>query len=536
MTKKNLLSWQNFFALIVFLVGLIVCQYTGNRGIYPIDSFGHYDSGYRILNGEHPFRDYWIVSGFFIDYLQSIIFYLFGFSWQSYLLNASLLNGLASLIFYLLLKRIGLDFKISFFYAICFSILAYPSSGTPFVDHHSTFLSFISIMMLIYALKTNRKIFWVLIPTFLFLAFLSKQVPATYLFFTTILVIFFHLTHQKSEEIIKIFLTLFFTSLILLLCLLIFLKFIGVDKEIFLKQYILYPSSIGEERYGSISYNFKNIFLNFKFIYLSVFFLIFFTFWNLKNKYFYKDLNFKMFVICLFTFLTLVHHIILTKNQIFIFFLIPFILGFAHIQLENLNFQYKNYFKFILIFFCILMTLKYHLRFNIERKFHELNNVNFKNSVDPLELDKKFIGLKWISPKSINKKFIISEIDFLKRFRNILLNDKNKKIVITNYSIFSVITDENVSGYSRWYTRDGSAFPVNDNDFVQDYKNLIISFLKKKEIKNIYILPDVSEKNLSNYLDSKCYYVTEIELKIKKFEINNECDELFLWKKNKKNI
>ena len=34
--------------------------------------------------------------------------------------------------------------------SICFSILAYPTSGTPFVDHHSAFLSLLTIYVLIF--------------------------------------------------------------------------------------------------------------------------------------------------------------------------------------------------------------------------------------------------------------------------------------------------------------------------------------------------------------------------------------------------
>ena len=149
MTQMKLFSWDRFLALVIFLFGVLICQYTGNRGVFPIDSFSHFDSGYRILNGEHPFKDYWIVSGFFIDYLQSIIFYFLGINWQTYLLNASLLNGFVSLLVYFLFNNLGLNFKLSFFYAICFSILAYPSSGTPFVDHHSALLSVIAIIFLL---------------------------------------------------------------------------------------------------------------------------------------------------------------------------------------------------------------------------------------------------------------------------------------------------------------------------------------------------------------------------------------------------
>ena len=162
MTQMKLFSWSRFLALIIFLFGVMICQYTGNRGVFPIDSFGHFDSGFRILNGEHPFKDYWIVSGFFIDYLQSIIFYIFGITWQTYLLNASLLNGCVSLLVYYLFYNLGLNIKLSFFYAICFSILAYPSSGTPFVDHHSALLSLVAIIFLIKAISTNKLYLWFL--------------------------------------------------------------------------------------------------------------------------------------------------------------------------------------------------------------------------------------------------------------------------------------------------------------------------------------------------------------------------------------
>ena len=65
--------------LILFLLffSLIINQYYGNRGIFPLDSFSHFDSGFRILLGEYPFRDYWIISGPFVDYLQAIFFYFF---------------------------------------------------------------------------------------------------------------------------------------------------------------------------------------------------------------------------------------------------------------------------------------------------------------------------------------------------------------------------------------------------------------------------------------------------------------------------
>ena len=207
--------------------------------------------------------------------------------------------------------------------------------------------------------------------------------------------------------------------------------------------------------------------------------------------------------------------------------MIPFVIGFAHIGLNNINIKYKKFLSFTLIFFTLLTTLKYHYRFNVERKFHELNNVQFSQAIKGEELDKKFIGLKWITPNFINNKNIDSEIIFLKRFQEILLLDESNKIVLTNFSFFSVITDDNVSGYSRWYPGDNSAFPNKKNKFATEFKNLIISIIQKKKIQTIYVLPDIGEKNLVDYIDPKCLNRKELEFKIIKYEINIKCDDLF---------
>ena len=43
--------------VIIFTFAVLICHYSGNRGIFPIDSLGHFDNGYRILLGDHPFKD-----------------------------------------------------------------------------------------------------------------------------------------------------------------------------------------------------------------------------------------------------------------------------------------------------------------------------------------------------------------------------------------------------------------------------------------------------------------------------------------------
>ena len=74
----KLISKEKIFILILFLFSLSVNQYYGNKGVFPLDSFSHFDTGFRVLMGEYPFRDYWIVEGAILDYLQSVFFYIFG--------------------------------------------------------------------------------------------------------------------------------------------------------------------------------------------------------------------------------------------------------------------------------------------------------------------------------------------------------------------------------------------------------------------------------------------------------------------------
>ena len=200
-------------------------------------------------------------------------------------------------------------------------------------------------------------------------------------------------------------------------------------------QYINYPGSIGTNRLEDVNFNFKNLFIDFKFIYLSFFILTYLIFLNsLKEKFYYK-INFKFFLILFFF---LIFHILLTKNQIFIFFLIPLLCGLAHSELiKQKSNNIKSYIKYILIILCIGTTLKYHIRFNIERKFHELNDVNFSYSVNASQLDKKFVGLKWITPGTTSQKSAQSQLEYFIGVKNLLRNDKIKNYYYKLLNIFS---------------------------------------------------------------------------------------------------
>lgn len=523
--NKKLFS-DKIISILVFLIALSFNQYFGNRGVFPIDSFGFFDSGFRVLNGEYPFKDYWVVSGPFIDLSQAFWFYIFDVNWQSYIFNASFLNGILALLTYQLLIKFNLSQRYSFFYTVSLAILAYPVSGTPFVDQHSTFLSLIAIFLLILAIKTEEKIFWFLIPFALGLAFLSKQVPSTYLGLSIFCLILFNFFHNKKKYFLDTFIILFVSSIIFLSIFLSFFYLNEISFQSFINQYINYPREIGASRYLEYNFTFKNIFLDFKFIHLIYILLLILNINKLfQNKNFYKTINFKLFLISSLLFFSLALHQILTKNQIYIFFLIPLFSAFFHIEIMNQKIKYKKHIIILLISFCIFVTLKYNQRFNIERKFHELNNVDFNNSIDAELIDTKFKGLKWITPEKKTKKKLQEEIETIKKIKKILKQDDRKKMLISNYSIFSVLLDESTNSPTRWYPGDSTGFPKTSDKSFKIYKNFLIKHIKKKKIEVAYVISDVREDNLVNYLSPECLEKTIISKDLTSYLINKNCDD-----------
>ena len=132
---------RNFYIFFLIISSFFFTFYYGFIGIFPIDSFLIYDAGFKILNGNHPFKDYWSITGPILDYIQFIFFKIFGVNWASYVLHAAVINFLVTFTFFYFFLKIGIKTYLSFIYSLSVSILAYPSAGTPFMDHHAVFFS-----------------------------------------------------------------------------------------------------------------------------------------------------------------------------------------------------------------------------------------------------------------------------------------------------------------------------------------------------------------------------------------------------------
>ena len=510
---------NKFFIFILFVFSIAINQYYGNKGAFPMDSFHFFDSGYKVLNGETPFIDYWLVKGPLLDYVQAIFFYFFGVSWQSYVLHASLINAILTIFTFIVLKNYNLKSFYCFFYSLLFSILAYPSSGTPFIDHHSAFFSLLGIYSFLLVIKNNNKLYWYLMPIFFGFGFFSKQVPTSYIIIllSFILILFFII--KKNLNNIKYlligasaFVAVVFT----------FGIFQGIDFSSFLVQHFLYPRTIGAERFSNLEISYNNIIENFILIYLSA---IPFVYENIKriffNKKYIKENDFYVFLSLIIFTISLIFHQLLTKNQIFIFFLIPILAAFSHISLLKMKTNLKNSLCILIIFLSVFSTYKYHSRYNEGRKFHELKNVDFNLTVEAKNIDKKLSGLNWITPQFHDNPE--KEIKLINQVKNILEKDKRTKILITNYPFYSVILNQKILSPSRIYTGDGTTHPIKGNKYAEKYKELMHNLILKNNVSVIYKTNIANHEFNFHYIDSykHCYEKKIISKQLTEYDLEN---------------
>ena len=511
-------SLKFLYPFLLLILSVSVNNYYGSIGVFPVDSFAFFDSAYSINQGIVPFRDYWVMNGPIVDLIQSIFFRLLGTNWTAYLLHASLINAFFAITTYYFFKNLGLDSHKSLFYSILVSILTYPNVGVPFPDHHSIIFSIIGFYVLSFALSTNKYTYWLLLPIPFFIGFFSKQVPAVYFFL--LLVVFFIFYFSKREKIKQIG-ALAISSIILIFFVFLFLNFNKIVIKDFIVQYFLFPQTIGQHRINNLDLNFYffKLISDLKFISLAV--IIYMT--VIVNKYFIKKKEYKFtsilkFVLFLSIIIISITHQILTKNQNFIFFLIPIILGITHSELLNKENKYKFFIYFLLIL-SFLTTTKYHLRFNVERKFMELENIDKKNYQNAEKLSKNLKGLKWVTPEHRNNRE--EEIELLIDSINYLKNNTQKKIILTEYQF--ILTEINYKIYSpnRWYTMDGISYPLRDNKYYEYYREFYKKALIRNKIDTVFTIIPMNSRDIEFFFENNCINTSKINKILYKHNIKN---------------
>jgi len=165
----------------------------------------------------------------------------------------------------------------------------------------------------------------------------------------------------------------------------------------------------------------------------------------------------------------------------------------------------------------IFTTIKYHLRFNQNKKFMELVNADFSKTINAEILDEKLNGLKWISPYYIEDPNY--EINLLNQIKNIIISDKSNKIIVSDYQILPAITNTRLFAPNKWF--DLLSVPDKKNEYFFIYKNFFIKKLKEQKVQTIYLVGQGQMNFLNQFLDKKdCLKVEHFNEISKRIRIN----------------
>ena len=494
--------------LLLFILSTyayLVNWYSANIGVLPIDTFGFMDSSNSVLKGHLPIRDFWIFTGLLLDYMGAFFLKVFGNNWNSYLAHSSFMNIVATLGLFFFLKELKLKLKYIFFYSVSFATLCYPLIGTPFAYVHAYIFSLLLILNLIIAINNKNGFLWFIFPYICFFAFLSMQTPTAFILLTAIIFLIYYFFKNKDVKNLKFFIYGCVS------CLILFCLFLYITKTPlinFIYQYILFPLTIGEGRIVSddAAYvelidqlNLKRLFGDFKFIHFFLLPLIFFSLKN-KSKISEQD-NIINWMIILST-LAFIFNQLITANQIYIFSLIPVLAGVLHYNLDKLNFDIKI--SYLIILLVLFATIKFHYRFNIDRKFLDLESVKKDNAISASEIHVNLKNLKWLS-RYDNPE---NELKVLKQALKIVDKDDRNLTLITHYNFMSTVLNKNFFLLNRWYLWDNNTHPTENHKYFDFYKSLVNKNIKSNNVEVIYLLGQKNEiifDEIKNYFTDVCF-------------------------------
>jgi len=515
---------NKIYLIFLGIFSLTINQFFANKGVFPIDSFLIFDPAFYITSGYHPFKDYWLITGPFLDYIQSLFFLIFGISWFSYALHASVVNMAIALFSFHFLINIGLKNYYALLYSLGVSILAYPPIGTPFIDHHSVIFSVMALYSFSLGILRKKNIFLFFTPFFLVISFFSKQIPSPHLLVLFIIFTFICFFFTKSLNK-KNLIYLIFGSLFCFLLIFVIFAINQIPINNFLIQYIFYPLSLGVERIDKLSIDFKNTITQFKFIYFALIPLAFcgLILFIKKRKNLIEINDTIISFLFLFSAGIFIYCQLLTKNQILIFFLIPIFLGCSHAYI--LKYLNKKYIVYLILIVFVFSLTKYHLRFNHNKKFMELVNANFDLAVNASQIDSRFGKLRWITPDYMKNPN--EEIRLLVEVKNILSEEKEKKIIVTDYQFFSSFLKNDYPSPNKWYDR--LSVPSDKSKYYPIYRDFFLRKLNNNKIKHIFFIGK-NKHNMSFFRElsykNKCIIPRKINGLLTEFDIN-QCEKVF---------
>ena len=522
MKIKSIFTKDNsaIYILFLILISFSINQYYAFIGVLPVDSFSTFNSGYDLLNGSIPFKDYWIIKGPVLDIIQAIYFKFFGVSWFSYSLHSSTFNSIFALSTFFTLRKFDLEINYSFLYSTFASILMYPTYGIPFTDHSTAIFCILSIYCLCIAIRSENNIYWFFIPILLFLGFFSKQTPIGYIgiLIGTISIIYFISNFEKKNLFSMILGSVLIISVFFAL-----IFFYDIPLEAIIMQHFLFPVSLGETRLEwLLPFEFQRFVLRHKLIYIALSIPIFLLFKNAINNFksiFCSD-NL-IFILLLGTLFIFIVHQLMTINGLFIYFLIPVFSGFSHIY-SNAFRKKKIFINFFLIL-SLISTIYYNQKYISKRDTLMLKNLDLTQTVNASVFSEQFKNLRWLThhyPKNPSQ-----EIKNLMNSMEIIKLDGRKKMIVTDYQFISVLLSINDNSAARIWWRH-HIYPVPGNEYFKDWKKFLLTKIKRDSIEVIYTIhPLEGETDIFEGMISKNCYSKEIVSEILTIQKLKKCIE-----------
>ena len=500
--------------LTVLIFSFFISFYYGHQGLMPLDDLQNFNSGYRTLTGDFPFRDYYSITGPILDIWQGNIYKLFGISWQSLLLHASVMNCLYSLSIFIFLKKLKFKNLNCFFYSLSAGLLMYPTSGNPTVEHNSLILSSLATLLFLIALIENKKNYIFISIFIFFISFFTKQVPTGYF---VVFCIFIYMSKIFSNYNWKILFNFLVYSTILFLIFLIYFYFNGVLLQDIFDQYIIIAMNLGESRLNNI---------NLIFIYENVsklFFLLFMLIPSFYLSYVTKKLNLSIILIGLS--LVIVFYELHSNNQPITFSLLPLFISLFYFfySKENLELQFIRYFFYIVIVYAFYRILRFEIfyififisillvfyfkqkpsisslcliyllitsclyfeKYIKIRAWDDLNKNDLIKSFDAGTIDPKFKYLKWktvyFEKIDEEKKLIFSTLDYLKN-----LDKDVNYLLVSDYQIYNAILDRKDFSPVKYWFQDAT-YPSRDHNLRKKFEIFFKTKLVKNNVKEIIV-------------------------------------------------
>lgn len=170
---------HRLFLLALTILGAWLCWNAGHKGLFLLDQSMVFDSAWRILQGQVPYRDFGMPFGPLTSFIQALSFQLLGINWHAMVAPAALLHALSVPLTWFIQRKLfpqhpGLpSWSAALFAALSF----YSPIGTLWFEITGVFL-FLVALYLVAAGPENgprRHAYDFAAGVTLFLIFLSKQ-------------------------------------------------------------------------------------------------------------------------------------------------------------------------------------------------------------------------------------------------------------------------------------------------------------------------------------------------------------------------